>query len=159
MDLMDLHGVAACCTGVVITNVVSVRSTIVKIVGPLLLAYQVGGGVGFLCVCMSLGHHVGWHHGLLWILLCVSVKVCHIGYIPLHEVSFSTSTTTTTSATSATPWWDGQEVLLWRHVVLLLWRDCHEHDVLLHFFNLLLQIVILSLNVGEVGMDLYVCGG
>ena len=148
IDLMDIHELAACCTGVVITNVVSVRSTIVKIVGPLILVYRVGGGVGLLCGCLSLGHHVGWHHGLLCTLLHVIVKVCHIWDIPLHEVYFSTSTTTTTSATSTTPLWDGQEVLLWRHVVLLLWSDCHEHDVLLIFLYLLLQLYRLSLTFG-----------
>ena len=133
MYLMDLNGVAACCTGVVITNVVTTRQTIVKIVGPLFVVYWVGGGVGLLCGCLDLGHHVGWHHGLLWPLWHVGVKVCHRLSIPLHEVYLYTSNTTTTTATSTTSWWNVREVLLRRHVILLLWRDCHYHDMLLQF--------------------------
>ena len=60
---------------------------------------------------------------------------------------------------SATLWWDGRKVLLKRNVVLLLWRDFHEHDVILHFWYLLLQVARLSLNVGEGDVGLCVFGG
>ena len=66
MYLMALNGVATFRTGVVITNVVAMRPKIVNIVGPLLVVYRIGGGVGLLCSCMDLGHQVGWHHDLLW---------------------------------------------------------------------------------------------
>ena len=75
MDLMARHRVAACCTGMFIANVVAMLPTIINIVGPLLVFYWVGSGVGLLCGCLSLGHHTEYHHGLLWLLWHVSVKV------------------------------------------------------------------------------------